>query len=175
MKNIIVDVRSLTPAQRHPQIFEAWGQLPVGEALELINDHDPLPLYYQFSCEHAGTFLWEYLEQGPSKWRVRISKGDYPDPGFKPPRKKALQKQASDCPLTVDTRPLFQRGEPPCALIDEAAAQTPPGGSFVLLVPFEPLPLFAKLAREGFSHKSELQPDGTYRVEFRRQNAPSSS
>lgn len=134
--------------------------------MELVNDHDPLPLYYQFSCEHTTTFHWEYVEKGPQVWRVRIAKGEYPDPGFKPPRKKTVAKAASDCPLTVDTRPLFQRGEPPCALIDEAAAQTPAGGSFVLLVPFEPLPLYAKLAREGFTHKSALQADGSWRVEF---------
>lgn len=166
MKIVSVDVRAMAPAQRHAHIFNVWGELPQGEAMELINDHDPLPLYYQFACEHTGTFQWEYLEKGPEVWRVRIAKGDYPDPGFKPPRKKAPAKAPSDCPLTVDTRPLFQRGEPPCALIDEAAAQTPPGSSFVLLVPFEPLPLYAKLAREGFSHRSTMQPDGSWKVEF---------
>ncbi|MCX8155810.1 MAG: DUF2249 domain-containing protein [Verrucomicrobiae bacterium] len=166
MQNVLVDVRTLAPKQRHAQVFAVWGKLGQGAALELVNDHDPLPLYYQLACEHTGTFHWDYLEKGPEVWRVRITKGDYPDPGFKPPRKKPAAKGLADCPLTVDTRPLFQRGEPPCALIDEAAAQTPVGGSFVLLVPFEPLPLYAKLAREGFTHKAELQTDGSWRVEF---------
>lgn len=39
-----------------------------------LNDHDPKPLYYQFEAEHAGQFTWEYLEQGPEVWRVRIGR-----------------------------------------------------------------------------------------------------
>lgn len=37
-------------------------------------DHDPKPLYYQFLHEREGLFGWEYLEQGPELWRVRISR-----------------------------------------------------------------------------------------------------
>jgi uncharacterized protein (DUF2249 family) len=43
-------------------------------SLLLVNDHDPKPLYYQFAAEHAGVFVWEYLEKGPIDWRVRIGK-----------------------------------------------------------------------------------------------------
>ena len=42
--------------------------------MELVNDHDPKPLRYQFEFEHAGKFGWEYLEQGPAIWRVEISR-----------------------------------------------------------------------------------------------------
>ena len=45
-----------------------------GEALELVNDHDPKPLRYQFEAELPGTFTWDYLEEGPEAWRVRIGK-----------------------------------------------------------------------------------------------------
>jgi uncharacterized protein (DUF2249 family) len=44
-----------------------------GEAFILVNDHDPKPLYYQFLHEREGFFIWEYLEEGPDQWRVRIS------------------------------------------------------------------------------------------------------
>ena len=47
-----------------------------------------------------------------------------------------------------------------------AVASLRPGQSFVLLVPFEPAPLFGKLGARGLSHQSELQPDGSYRIEF---------
>ena len=33
--------------------------------MELINDHDPKPLYYQFMMERTDEFTWEYLEEGP--------------------------------------------------------------------------------------------------------------
>jgi uncharacterized protein (DUF2249 family) len=70
----IVDVRQIAPARRHPMIFEAFESLAAGESFELVNDHDPKPLYYQFAAERAGQFTWEYLEQGPAAWRVRIGK-----------------------------------------------------------------------------------------------------
>lgn len=70
----IVDVRKLPPAQRHPLIFQTFESLQPGEAFALVNDHDPKPLYYQFSYERSGEFTWEYLEQGPAIWRVRIGK-----------------------------------------------------------------------------------------------------
>jgi uncharacterized protein (DUF2249 family) len=31
-------------------------------------------LYYQFAAELSGQFDWEYREQGPEVWRVRIKK-----------------------------------------------------------------------------------------------------
>lgn len=67
-----VDVRELPPPQRHPLIFNTFNNLKSGEAMTLINDHDPKPLYYQFAAEMPGKFEWEYLEQGPAVWRVSI-------------------------------------------------------------------------------------------------------
>lgn len=69
-----VDVRTIAPRDRHPLIFATFAALEVGAALELINDHDPRPLYYQLCYEHTGTFSWDYLEQGPDVWRVRIGR-----------------------------------------------------------------------------------------------------
>ena len=69
-----VDVRSVAPAQRHPMIFGAFEDLAAGQSFVLVNDHDPKPLYYQFQAEHSGEFDWDYLEQGPETWRVRIAK-----------------------------------------------------------------------------------------------------
>lgn len=70
----VLDVRALAPVQRHPLIFRTFEALGPGEAFELVNDHDPKPLYYQFAAERPGQFTWEYLEQGPEAWRVRIGK-----------------------------------------------------------------------------------------------------
>lgn len=69
-----IDVRTIPPRERHPLIFRTFGDLAPGEALQLVNDHDPKPLYYQFQAEHGPGFYWEYLEQGPEIWRVRIGK-----------------------------------------------------------------------------------------------------
>ncbi|MBF6592318.1 MAG: DUF2249 domain-containing protein [Ktedonobacterales bacterium] len=69
-----LEVRHLPPAQRHQVIFERFNGLPVGGSFVLVNDHDPKPLYYQLAAEYAGQLLWQYLEQGPEVWRVRMGK-----------------------------------------------------------------------------------------------------
>ncbi len=69
-----IDVRSIPGPQRHPLIFQTFEGLAIGEALELINDHDPFPLHNQFNFMKRGQFAWEYLEQGPELWRVKISR-----------------------------------------------------------------------------------------------------
>lgn len=69
-----LDVREEIPARRHHLIFETYGALAAGNAFVLINDHDPKPLYYQFEAEHTGEFSWDYLEEGPDVWRVRIGR-----------------------------------------------------------------------------------------------------
>lgn len=69
-----LDVRDLPPAQRHMLIFDVCAKLAVGDAVILVNDHDPKPLYYQFEAEHPGRFGWEYVESGPRVWRVRITR-----------------------------------------------------------------------------------------------------
>lgn len=74
MTQTILDVRNLAPRERHPLIFSTYGALGPGENFVLVNDHDPKPLYYQFSAERAGEFTWDYQEQGPQVWRVYIGK-----------------------------------------------------------------------------------------------------
>jgi uncharacterized protein (DUF2249 family) len=70
----VLDIRPIPPVQRHPLIFDQFESLTVGEGFILVNDHDPKPLFYQFQAERTGQFSWEYLEQGPEAWRVRIGK-----------------------------------------------------------------------------------------------------
>ncbi len=69
-----LDVRREPPARRHELIFDTYDGLAAGEGFVLVNDHDPKPLRYQFEAEHAGAFSWEYLEEGPEVWRVRIGR-----------------------------------------------------------------------------------------------------
>jgi uncharacterized protein (DUF2249 family) len=174
----VIDVRPMPPRERHPRIFNTWHALAADESLVIVNDHDPVPLYYQFACERTGTFRWEYLERGPETWRVRLTKGRFTDPGFTPNARMARPEPVSAPatePLVLDVRPIFARGETPCAAIDEAVARTQPGQTLVLLVPFEPVPLYAKLGHAGFSHQSFPEEDGTWRIEFRRGTAASAA
>ena len=69
-----LDIRPIAPKDRHPLIFDRFEALATGESFVLVNDHDPKPLFYQFQAERADQFTWEYLEQGPQDWRVRIGR-----------------------------------------------------------------------------------------------------
>ena len=69
-----IDVRTIAPIERHPLIFATFGKLARGQALELVNDHDPKPLFHQFSAKVPGQFAWDYLETGPDTWRVAITR-----------------------------------------------------------------------------------------------------
>jgi uncharacterized protein (DUF2249 family)/quercetin dioxygenase-like cupin family protein len=71
---VTLDVRDLAPRDRHARIFATFNALRPGEALRLVNDHDPKPLKYQFAAEHAGEATWEPEQAGPEVWIVRIGK-----------------------------------------------------------------------------------------------------
>lgn len=71
---MMLDVRPLAAASRHTLIVDQFEALGNGESFVLINDHNPKPLFYQFQAELTDQFSWEYLEEGPTTWRVRIGR-----------------------------------------------------------------------------------------------------
>lgn len=71
-----IDVREITPRERHPRIFGMANALGVGESFVIINDHDPRPLHYQLQAEYPGQFSWDYLESGPEVWRVQLGRAE---------------------------------------------------------------------------------------------------
>lgn len=46
-----LDLREIPPPNRHPAVFEAFEELDPGETLQLVNDHDPKPLFYEMQAE----------------------------------------------------------------------------------------------------------------------------
>ncbi len=69
-----LDLRNLPPEMRHGLVFQTFDALGPGEALVLVNDHDPAPLLQQFRFVRPGQAESEYLERGPIDWRVRIAR-----------------------------------------------------------------------------------------------------
>lgn len=69
-----VNATEYPPHLKHKVIFETFDGLNPNEAMLLINDHDPKPLYFQFSANRGGLFEWEYLEQGPFVFRIKITR-----------------------------------------------------------------------------------------------------
>lgn len=71
---VIIHAPEIEARSRHEVIIESFDSLEPGEFLELSNDHDPKPLHYQLMIEREGTFTWDYLQNGPTLWRVSIGK-----------------------------------------------------------------------------------------------------
>ncbi|MFB6135453.1 MAG: DUF2249 domain-containing protein [Halobacteriaceae archaeon] len=46
-----LDLRDVPPPRRHPKIHAAFEELDSGEALTLVNDHEPRPLFYEMQAE----------------------------------------------------------------------------------------------------------------------------
>jgi uncharacterized protein (DUF2249 family) len=70
-----LNVTKIPPQRKHAAIFETYNALEAGEAFVIINDHDPRPLRFQFAAQQGeDKFSWEYLQQGPDTWKVRIGK-----------------------------------------------------------------------------------------------------
>lgn len=71
-----LDVRDLAPADRHPEIHDAFAELDAGEALELVNDHDPQPLFYEFKAEVSSfdADAYDVERRGPEEFVATLAK-----------------------------------------------------------------------------------------------------
>jgi uncharacterized protein (DUF2249 family) len=70
----LMDVRPIPCSVKHGQILQRWRELPLGDHFVLVNDHDPVPLHYQFKAEFPGQFTWEHLLCGADEFRVKITR-----------------------------------------------------------------------------------------------------
>ncbi len=68
----VIDVRVIPPSHRHPVIFRLFNRLEIGKGFQIVADHDPRPLRYQFDARYGSRCRWTYLERGPDVWRVRL-------------------------------------------------------------------------------------------------------
>jgi uncharacterized protein (DUF2249 family) len=161
----VFDVRPIPCRIKHGQIFQRWLDLPVGRHFVLLNDHDPVPLRYQFEAEFPGAVSWEYLERGPEDFRVKITKlrptgNNRQIPAGCAPPPAAAEPAGLDGVLEVDARGL----EPPEPLIRilNALESLPGGATLRARTDREPCHLFGEAAQRGFRHESRVQPDGSW-------------
>ncbi len=154
------DVRSIPCRVKHAQIIQRWQALPVGAHFVLINDHDPVPLYYQFATVFPGEFTWEHLVAGPDVFHVKIS------------RVAAAKSAAVPEPVSggcgnhqhqggeVDARGL----EPPQPMmaILSAVEELKSGATLRARTDRKPLHLYPELETRGVRYQSEPQSDGSW-------------
>jgi uncharacterized protein (DUF2249 family) len=76
--------------------------------------------------------------------------------------------------VTLDVREDLRKGCEPFSKIMNAVGQLRPDEKLLLVAPFEPVPLFSVLGRQGFDHQSQQTQSGDWEVLFTRQNGESS-
>lgn len=70
----VIDVRTIAPFERHARIFGQLDALAAGQSLQIVNDHDPVPLHMQLEGRAPGQFQWTYLQSGPDLWQIEITR-----------------------------------------------------------------------------------------------------
>ena len=76
MSDQTLDLRDIPPAERHPKIHDAFAELESGEALTLINDHEPKPLFYEMQAgvEEFDTERYEVEQRDVNEFVAKLPK-----------------------------------------------------------------------------------------------------
>src|SRR6266851_9532414 len=75
--------------------------------------------------------------------------------------------------VTVDVRDDIRNGREPFSRIMNAAAALQSDEQLLVIAPFEPVPLFRVMEKQGFSHTAQPTDSGSWEVLFtRRSDAP---
>jgi uncharacterized protein (DUF2249 family) len=71
---VVIHAPVLPPRVRHETIFAVFEALPAGHTALVVNDHDPKPLIYQLEAEQPGVFAIEYVERGPERFAIHVTR-----------------------------------------------------------------------------------------------------
>jgi regulator of cell morphogenesis and NO signaling len=141
----IINVPEIEPRLKHATIFETFDALEPGDSLIIHNDHDPKPLYYQLAAQRGHIFKWEYLQQGPQWWDIRVTK--YSQDAAAPDNNGLLpgtEMRDGDVVINVP------RIEPPRkhATIFQVFDSLQPGKSLIIHNDHDPKPVYYQLLGE---------------------------
>jgi uncharacterized protein (DUF2249 family) len=112
-----LDVRDVPPAERHPKIRDAFDALAPGETLELVNDHEPKPLFYELRAEVAAFDAdgYESEQRSTEEWVARF------------PKKSATAVRSLDESDGVPHANVFPGEEPKTVRLRLSAGERVPG------------------------------------------------
>lgn len=166
----VFDARAVPCSIKHGRIFDFWNQLAVGAHFDLVNDHDPVPLYYQFAAQFPGAFTWEYQDTEAEAFCIRITRLAETTP-YAPPARRGGCNHHGPAQSVQPVRVLDARGlEPPepMARILAAVAALPAGEVLLAQTDRDPIHLKPMLEAQGLEHASEELADGSWRSQITR-------
>lgn len=136
-------IPGIQPALKHPTVFKTFDALQNGESFVLINDHDPIPLFYEMKAERGEVFEWKKIENGPEVWKVEIQKKGISTEN-KSEMKESTTAATEDFELNVTLiEPKFKH-----PTIFRHFDELPAGASFRILNDHDPKPLYYQLIAE---------------------------
>ena len=164
-----VDVREIPPEHRHKTIFHRYDLLAPGDAMEIVADHDPKPLYHQLKQALGEIVKWNYLEQKPDVVRVLLGKAESTGGDE---QQRADEPSTSEAGEIPDLPRLDVREYPPAKrhdLIFERYHELGDGESFLLVNDHDPKPLYYHMQEEfegDLLWKYRQREDGEWIVEI---------
>jgi len=155
-----LDARDLPCEQRFKRIMAAWHALPPGKAFVLVNNIDPLPLYYQLNTQFRCELEWRYLQRGPEVFEILVGRlGDEDDAQTGKAEEFAPVSQPASL-SGLDARGL----EPPEPMVRilAATAELAPGASLTALTDRKPVHLLEEIEARGYRCESSERADGSW-------------
>jgi regulator of cell morphogenesis and NO signaling len=146
MSTEILYVPELQPALKHPTVFRKFDALGNGESLMLVNDHDPIPLYYEMKAERGDVFSWDKIENGPEVWKVEITKKTNAEPAGS--ETKDNSPEAGDATEVFELNVTLIQPKLKHLTIFQHFDALKPGEVFKILNDHDPKPLYYQLIAE---------------------------
>src|SRR5690606_5890025 len=163
-------VSLLEPKLKHPTVFSWFDALEDGQSFILLNDHDPIPLFYEMKAERGEVFDWEKIENGPEVWRVVITKkaGEKATNKINPAEVGKTQEPEM---FTLNVTLLEPRMKHPT--IFKYFDELQPGEAFRILNDHDPKPLYYQMLGErgNIFTWDYLQTGPWFVVQIRKNNA----
>lgn len=155
-----LDARDLPCEQRFKRIMAAWHALSPGQAFVLLNNIDPLPLYYQLNTQFRGELEWRYLQRGPEVFEILVGRLGGEDEAPSDEAKVFAPVAGPDLVSELDARGL----EPPEPMVRilAAAAELAPGSSLTALTDRRPVHLLQEIEARGYRCESSERADGSW-------------
>ena len=72
----MVDLDALPSGQVADAAVDRLLRLRSGEQVELQSSRDPWPVWQRMNDLYPGRYGFAYLQEGPERWRVRVTRRD---------------------------------------------------------------------------------------------------
>lgn len=70
----VMDIRKFPLRERNFRVVDAFEAIAPHCSFIVVTDQKPVSLRKEFEGELKGRFLWETIDDGPSEWKVLITK-----------------------------------------------------------------------------------------------------